>query len=67
MHQYPKNWVTIGHAVVHNAWAVPVFSAGIKCPYCISLESWPHQFMRNFYWKKAVYSFIYPNIQKRMK
>ena len=35
MHQYPENWVAIGHAVVYYARAAHAFSAGIKYPYCI--------------------------------
>ena len=38
IHPSPRNWVTIGRAVVYYAWAAHAFSAGIKCRHCILNE-----------------------------
>ena len=48
IHQLPRNWVTIGCAVVYYARAAHAFSAGIKCGHCTlsstmnSLMAWMH-------------------------
>ena len=38
MHQGPGNWVAITHAVVYNALAAHILSAGIKYRHCTTLE-----------------------------
>ena len=42
MHQCRVHWVAIGYAVVYYARAAHAFSAGIKCPYCISVVTEDH-------------------------
>ena len=47
IHPWPRNWVTIGRAVVYYARAPHAFSAGIKCRHCIysSIHSFIYESM----------------------